>query len=166
MKRTYLLVLILLLAACGTSATDPAGELTVTNVRANLSLPSDTGSVWMKIMNGTDTDDTLVGAELEGCGAVELHNMVMENDVMIMREVEGGKIPIPAGEMVELKQGGLHVMCINKAAPLELGTSVDITLQFANAGDITVTGEVVAPGEMNMEMGGEGNSNMNMEEGG
>ncbi len=35
------------------------GELTVANVRANLTLPTDTGSVWLVIMNGTDTDDAL-----------------------------------------------------------------------------------------------------------
>lgn len=133
-----------------------AGELTVQNVRANLSLPSTAGSVWMLIMNGTETDDAFVGAEIAGCGVIELHDMIMENDIMIMQEVEGGEIPIPAGEVVELKQGGLHVMCIDKEAPLELGTTVDIALQFANAGTINVTGEVVAPGEMAMDHGNMG----------
>lgn len=132
------------------------GELTVANVRANLSLPTDTGSVWLVIMNGTDTDDALLGAEIPGCGVVELHDMMMDGDVMVMRPVEGGQIPIPAGEMVELKKGGLHVMCLEKAEPLELGASVDMVLQFANAGEIEVTGEVVAPGDSSMMGGMEG----------
>ena len=68
----------------------------------------------MKIHNGTGTDDELVGAEFEGCGAIELHNMFMEKDVMVMREVEGGKIPIPAGETVELKPGGYHLMFMQR----------------------------------------------------
>lgn len=131
------------------------GELTVANVRANLTLPTDTGSVWLVILNGTDTDDALVGAEIPGCGVVELHDMFMEGDVMVMRPVEGQQIPVPAGETVELKKGGLHVMCLQKEAPLELGTPVDMVLHFANAGDIAVTGEVVAPGESGMDMGGE-----------
>ncbi len=165
------LLLVLLLTACaappppmatqsgnGQMTTDataektPAmvdGELTVENVRANLSLPSDTGSVWMTISNGTDTDDTLIGAEIPGCGVVELHEMIMENSVMVMKQVEGGQIVIPAGETVELKQGGLHVMCINKEAPREVGSTVDLILYFANAGDISITAApVVAPGEM------------------
>lgn len=128
------------------------GELTVANVRANLSLPTDTGSVWLVIMNGTDTDDALTGADIPGCGVVELHDMKMDGDVMVMRPVEGGQIPVPAGEMVELKKGGLHVMCLQKEAPLELGTMVDMVLHFANAGDIEVTGEVVEPGASGMEM--------------
>lgn len=163
MKRIVLgvlvFVLIFLLAACSTAGSEPAagesGELTVDKVQANMTLPSDTGSLWMVIHNGSDTDDELVGAEFAGCAAIELHDMVMENDIMVMREVEGGKIPIPAGETVELKKGGLHVMCIGKEAPLEAGTNLDVTLKFANAGDIAVTAVVVEPGETPMDMGGE-----------
>ena len=132
------------------------GELTVANVQANLALPSTTGSVWMLIMNGTDIDDALIGAEVPGCGVIELHEMVMQNDVMVMRQVEGGQIPIPAGGTVELKRGGLHVMCIEKEAPREVGSMVDMVLHFANAGDIAVTAPVVDPGEMNMNQGGMG----------
>ncbi len=82
---------------------------------------------------------------------------------MVMRPVEGGQIPIPAGEMVELKKGGLHVMCIEKAAPLELGATVDMVLKFANAGDVAVTGEVVAPGDSSM-MAGHGEMDGEMED--
>ena len=170
MKKLILLPLILLLAACAMPLTEMAdtgmaepemgmgeavsmteGELTVANVLANLALPTDTGSVWLLIMNGTDTDDALLGAEIPGCGVVELHDMKMDGDVMVMRPVEGQQIPIPAGETVELKRGGLHIMCIQKAAPLEVGTTVDMVLQFANAGTINVTGEVVAPGDSSMQ---------------
>jgi copper(I)-binding protein len=70
-----------------------------------------------------------------------------------MREVEGGQIPIPAGETVILKQGGLHVMCIGKNAPLVAGTALDIVLEFANAGAITVSSTVVQPGDMSMNQG-------------
>ena len=165
MKRIFLGVLLLLvvsLAACTSSdsaAPAESGGMLIENVQANMTLPSDTGSVWLKITNNTGTDDALTGASLDGCGAIELHEMAMENDVMIMRQVEGGQIPIPAGETVELKQGGLHIMCIGKEAPLEKGTSVEIGLQFANAGDMTVTGVVVEPGTMHMEQS-EGDTEM------
>jgi copper(I)-binding protein len=39
-------------------------------------------------------------------------------------------------------------MCIGKEVPLEAGTTLDVTLKFANAGDIVVTAVVVEPGEM------------------
>lgn len=175
MKRVYLLcALVLALAACRTAEPETdAGESTVdkmegvmvTNVRANMTLPSDTGSIWMEIHNHTENDDALVGAAFEGCKAIELHDMTMENDVMVMREVEGGKIPVPAGEKVELKRGGLHVMCIGKEAPLEVGSTLDIALQFANAGTINVMAMVVEPGEMNMDMDGGEHSGIDVEEG-
>ncbi|MEZ4559771.1 MAG: copper chaperone PCu(A)C [Caldilineaceae bacterium] len=119
--------------------------LLIENVRANLSLPSSTGSVWLTLTNTTAVDEALTGAEVPGCGVVELHDMKMENDVMVMFPVEGGEIPIPAGETVELKRGSLHIMCIEKEAPVEVGATVTVTLHFANAGDVEVTAPVVAP---------------------
>lgn len=166
MKRLILLALILGLVACSTAEPEAAApkpeELTVSHVRANMTLPSDTGSLWMEIYNGTDTDDALIGAEFEGCAAIELHDMKMEDDIMVMRQVEGGKIPIPAGETVELKKGGLHVMCIGKDAPLEVDSMLDVALQFENAGTINVTAKVVEPGEMPMNMDAD-HGNMEME---
>ncbi len=170
--RNALIMSVIVAAASllliGCSTTEPAAEapaegLTVSNVQANMTLPSETGSFWMVITNNSGVDDALLGAKVDGCAVIELHDMVMENDVMIMRQVEGGEIPIPKGEMVELKKGGLHVMCIGKEAPLEVGTSIDIALEFANAGTITVTGDVVEPGEMPMNME---HSEMEMEGGG
>lgn len=158
--KKYLFILLtifslLVLAACNaTSAATDA--ISVENVRANMTLPSETGSFWMVITNNSETDDVLTGASYEGCGAVELHNMFMEEGVMVMRMVEGGEIPIPAGETVELKPGGLHVMCLQKEAPLELGSAVEISLEFANAGTITVEGTVVEPAmSSDMDMEGE-----------
>lgn len=125
-----------------------SGELQITNVQANMSLPTPTGSVWMTISNGTGQNDELIGAVIDGCGVVELHEMVMDNAVMKMRQVSGGKIPIPSGKVVELKQGGLHIMCIDKKEPLPLGKRVSIILHFSKAGDVEVEGKVVQPGMM------------------
>lgn len=159
MKRYLLFVMVLVgvltLAACSSSSESEAAPITVENVRANMTLPTDTGSFWMLITNNSATDDALLGAAVDGCGVIELHDMVMENDVMVMRPVAGGKITIPAGQTVELKPGGLHVMCMQKAAPLALGTKVQIELEFANAGTITVEGEVVEPA---MSSGGMNNN--------
>jgi copper(I)-binding protein len=105
----------------------------------------------MEITNRGEADDALLGASVDGCQVIELHDMFMDGDVMIMRPVEGGEIPIPAGETVALQPGGLHVMCIGKEAPLELGSSVEIALQFRNAGPVTVVGAVVEPGQMSMD---------------
>jgi copper(I)-binding protein len=161
----FLVLALLTSVACGSNShtgnTDHAndgssekagvtvGDLTISDVRANMTLPTETGSFWMFITNNGSTDDALIGAEVAGCGVIELHDMVVnDQDVMIMREVEGGRIPIPAGQTVELKRGGLHVMCLQKAAPLQEGTTVEMVLAFANAGKVTVSAEVVVPAPM------------------
>jgi copper(I)-binding protein len=153
------IVLTLILAACGGEAAgEPAAvsdTLVVDNVTANLTLPSPTGAVYMRITNGTTQDDALLGAAVPGCGLVELHEMMMDGDIMRMRPVEGQRIPIPAGETVMLERGGLHVMCMEKTGTYAVGDTVPVTLEFANAGTIEVNAEVIAPGEMNGEMGGE-----------
>ncbi len=61
-------------------------------------------------------------------------------DTMTMREVDS--IELPAGEMVELKPGGYHVMLLDLVKPLEVGDEIELTLTFEKAGDRTVTAEV------------------------
>jgi copper(I)-binding protein len=157
MKRlvTLGLILVVLLAACGggneeMNGTDAGGELTVENVLGNLALPMPNGAVYMTITNGTESDDALIDAAVPGCGTVELHEMVMEDDVMVMRQMEGNRIPVPAGETVMLQRGGLHVMCIGKSADFAVGEMVPVTLTFENAGTMEVTAEVLDPAEMEM----------------
>lgn len=58
----------------------------------------------------------LIGAETNAARVVELHTMRMENGVMVMRPVR--EIELPAGRVVHLKPGGLHVMLIDLVAPL------------------------------------------------
>jgi periplasmic copper chaperone A len=57
---------------------------------------------------------------------------------MVMREVAGG-IDIAADETVVLEPGGYHVMLLDLAAPLEVGDEFDLTLQFADNDDVTIT---------------------------
>ena len=136
-----LLIAMLLLAACGGSN---SGAMEVTDVWGRSSpMAATNGAFYMQITNSTGQDDSLVGATTDACGTVELHEMYMkENDVMGMREVPGGSIPLPDGEMVELKVGGLHVMCIGKTREFNTGDTIPVTLEFAQAGTMDVTAEI------------------------
>ncbi len=154
--KALLPILLIVLAACGGMGGDTGtpGELTVDNVTAILTLPSETGAVYMRIVNNTDSDDALLGATVPGCGTVEVHEMVMQDDVMTMRQLEGNRLPIPAGETVMLERGGLHVMCFGKTGEFTVGQAVPITLEFENAGAIEVSAEVTDPAAMESGMGG------------
>lgn len=147
-----ILLVLIALSACGPGSRDgepdTIAKLVVSKARANLTLPTETGAIYMVIANGTGEDETLLSASLPGCGSIEFHKSSMDGDVMVMRPVECGKLLIPAGESVELKRGGLHMMCLGKTGEFQVGDSVNVTLHFANAGSMEVVAEVVAPGEM------------------
>ncbi|MFN3171971.1 MAG: copper chaperone PCu(A)C [Hyphomicrobiales bacterium] len=103
---------------------------------------------FLTIMNTGDADNRLVSATSPVSERVELHTMTMDGDVMRMREMEDG-IALPAGEMVELKPGGLHVMFIGLSGPFATGETVPVTLTF-ESGD---TQELIMPVmERTMEM--------------
>jgi periplasmic copper chaperone A len=73
----------------------------------------------------------LVRAESAAAGVTEIHEMKMEGDVMKMRAIAG--LDLPAGQAVELKPGGYHVMLMDLKAPLAQGTQVPLTLVFQDA---------------------------------
>ena len=62
--------------------------------------------------------------------------MAMGDGEMVMREVDS--IDLPAGVAVELKPGGYHIMLMELVKPLEVGTTLKITLVFEKAGSITI----------------------------
>lgn len=104
------------------------------------------GAFFMTITNNEGQDEALVSASSPACGTVELHESYMNDEgAMAMRLVEGGKITIPAGGSTELKQGGLHVMCIDKLEDFAEGAELELTLSFENAGDMTLDVEIREP---------------------
>ncbi len=146
MKRINLIILLLifLMTVGCNSANGTSGEMEIENIWGrNSPKVAQNGAFYMTITNNSGIDDELVGARSEACGVVELHEMyMMENDVMGMREVPGGTIPVPDGETVELKVGGLHVMCIDKQTAFEVGDEIPITLEFTNAGPMDLMIEI------------------------
>jgi hypothetical protein len=111
------------------------------------------GAVYFELT--VDHDDTLVGASVPAAVAAEaqIHEVVaadgedmgdmdMESDGMapgmVMREVDGG-IQLTADETVAFEPGGYHVMLLDLAAPLEVGDEFDVTLEFADSDDVTIT---------------------------
>jgi copper(I)-binding protein len=73
----------------------------------------------------------LVGVSTPVAGTAEVHEMKMDGDVMRMRAVP--KLDLPAGETVELKPGGYHVMLMDLKQPLAPGSTVALTLLLRDA---------------------------------
>ena len=92
-------------------------------VRATVSAQKATGA-FMQITSAQDA--RLVEAKSPVAGVVEVHEMVMEKDVMKMRAIKG--LDLPAGKTVELKPGGYHVMLMDLKEQVKEGATVPVTL--------------------------------------
>lgn len=101
------------------------------------------GAAYLEIRNGGGTADKLVAAASPAAGTVELHAHIRDGDVMRMRKVPA--IDLAPGEAVKLAPGGLHVMLMGLAAPLNAGDKFPLTLTFEKAGTVTLEVEVQAP---------------------
>ncbi|MBL0421148.1 copper chaperone PCu(A)C [Ramlibacter sp. AW1] len=74
---------------------------------------------------------SLVGVQSPVAGVAEVHEMRLDGDVMRMRPLPS--LPLPAGRIVELKPGGLHLMLMDLKEPLRAGTRVPVTLLVRDA---------------------------------
>jgi copper(I)-binding protein len=92
-------------------------------VRATVPAQKATGA-FMQITSAQDA--RLVEAKSPIAGVVEVHEMVMEKDVMKMRAIKG--LDLPAGKTVELKPGGYHVMLMDLKEQMKEGATVPVTL--------------------------------------
>lgn len=102
-----------------------------------------TTAAFLNIKNSGTEDDRLLRIETDLAQAVEIHLSEIQNDVMTMRPVAG--IDIPAGETVELKPGGYHIMLIRLQPEIKPGEIYPLTLVFEKAGALIVEAEVRAP---------------------
>ncbi|MEM1037582.1 MAG: copper chaperone PCu(A)C [Pseudomonadota bacterium] len=103
------------------------------------------GGVRLSVAGG---DVTLLSAQSDAFGTVELHTMAMVDDRMRMRKVDS--FEIADGGTLELKRGGDHFMMFDVGEDVVGGETVDITLTFDADGqeqtlvieaDVRVVGE-------------------------
>ena len=110
-------------------------------VRQSVPGQSVTGA-FMKLT--APTGMKLVGISTPAAGIAEVHEMKMEGDTMKMRELTGG-LDLPAGQTVELKPGGYHVMMMDLKGPLAKGASVPMTLKFEDAKGVKTALDLALP---------------------
>ena len=85
----------------------------------------------------------IVAASSPVAGAVEVHEMAMDGNVMKMRAVTA--MDLPAGKAVELKPGGYHLMLLDLKQELKPGETVPVTLVVEGAGGKRENVEIKAP---------------------
>lgn len=95
------------------------------------------GGAFLMVTNTGGEADRLIAASSEVAGKVEIHEMSMKDGVMKMQQLEDG-LALPAGETVELKPGGFHIMMMGLNKTIAEGDMVRISLEFENAGTVDV----------------------------
>lgn len=121
-----------------------AGDIVIDQPWTRAAGANGNGGGFMNLRNTGSQADRLVSAASPVARVVELHTHVRDGDVMRMRPVQD--IPVGAGETVQLRPGGFHIMLIGLNAPLQQGTRVPLTLRFERAGEVQVELAVEAAG--------------------
>ena len=103
-----------------------------------------TGAVFMLLVNKGGEADRLVGAKTDVAKVVEIHETVMDGEVMKMQMLPDG-LEVAAKSEVLLKPGSYHVMLIGMKQDLNAGDIFSIDLEFEKSGVITVEPEVREP---------------------
>ena len=129
-------LLVVLLAGCGPDGTP---ELEVGVVQA-AEPRAGSGQVVLTITNTGDGDDALLAVETDAAVAIELHETRIEDGQATMITLD--EVPLPAGETVRFRPGGLHLMMIGPSDDVVLGSSFELTLEFDRSEPITTTAEV------------------------
>lgn len=142
-----ILAFLPLLASAGEAR---LGDLVIASSWARASAgPAKTGAAYLSIINQGEAADRLVAVSSPRAAKAALHTNIIENDVVKMRPLEALELP-PTAE-TKLAPGGHHIMLMGLAEPLREGESFDLTLSFAEAGEVTVEVEVLAVGAMGPE---------------
>ena len=140
-------VVLIVGAASGAVADLMVGEV---GLRATVGGMKATGG-YVTIHNHGDQDDRLVGVQAPFAKRSEIHTMEAVDGVMKMRPVDGG-LHIPAGGELVLKPGGQHLMFMGLTEALAPGSMHAVTLQFENAGLVTVMAQAKRPADLRAGM--------------
>jgi copper(I)-binding protein len=164
-------VLLLSLAACGSSGTMPAsgsgsGGITIEGAWARptpAGMSSATPMAGMAMASGTPGSMDMGGTETTDAIYFTIHNAGGQDDQLVgassqiaqavelhQSVMQNGvmamqpvkSVDVPAGGTVEFKPGSYHVMLIGLRKDLNAGDHFDVTLTFTHAGAKTVSVEV------------------------
>jgi protein SCO1/2 len=109
-------------------------------------VPAPSGSspaaLYVTLINRGREPDTLMGVSSNAAARGSVHDMQMQDGVMRMVPLDG--LEIPAGDTVRLEPGGRHGMLEELARPLIVGSRLQVELDFARGGTVTVPAKVVS----------------------
>ena len=138
MKRLFSLMAALMLAGPAIAHEITVGDLEI--IHANIPQPAasakSAGGYMAIVNNGTETE-RLIGIETGIAAKADVHESKVDaNGVGTMEPVPA--LEIPAGQTVNLEQGGYHIMFMGLTGPLTEGEMKKATLLFEHAGRVEI----------------------------
>jgi len=126
------------MAFCFTLAnTAQAQNILVKQAYIRATIPgTDISSAYMTIINDSSKPMILVGASGDFSKRIEIHQHIMADGMMKMRQQES--LTIAANSKVVLQPMGYHLMIFDLTKPLKAGEQSTLTLHFANSSDIKI----------------------------
>ena len=98
----------------------------------------ENGAGYFSLKNKSETQNIkLISADSSQINKIEIHNIIMENDVMKMRPVDGG-VTVKVGELIKFKPKSYHLMFFGIKGEYGKGDMIDIKLNFENSASIIV----------------------------
>jgi len=132
------LVAAIVLVACTGSS---AGALTVEGAWARPAAAGAESAAYLTIKGTTGQADALLSASSPDAAMVELHEATTDAQGMMgMHPID--RLDIAAGETVELKPGGYHLMLTGLTRELAVGGTLPLELVFEHAGKMIVQAEI------------------------
>jgi periplasmic copper chaperone A len=96
------------------------------------------GGGYLTITNTGNAPDRLVGGLSDSSARFEIHEMSMDNSVMMKMRLLADGVEIKPGQTVEFSPGSYHVMFVGLKKPFEQGQKVHAILKFEKAGNVAV----------------------------
>ncbi len=120
-----------------------ADDVTVIAAMAAKSLTptARTGAVYLTLENTSKTDLRVVKVSTEAAEFAEIHLSDMTDGVMKMRRVE--ELVLPALQTLDMQQENMHIMLVGLNAPLAVGGTVELQLEFAAGAALTIEAHVL-----------------------
>lgn len=110
-----------------------AAGLSVTGAWSRSTPPvAKVGVVYFTLRNDTNKPDRLLKLSTPVAEKVEVHRTEVLDGIARMREV--AVLHVDAGQTLEFKPGGMHVMLIGLRKPLVAGMTYELSLVFEVAG--------------------------------